>query len=310
MSLAQALSGLLVIDKPPGPTSHDVVDRVRRLFGTRRVGHAGTLDPPATGVLLVGLEKATRILSFLQGLNKTYRASIQFGATTTTGDAAGEVLERRPCRIDLAGLTAVTGSFIGKITQIPPMVSAIKVGGEPLYRAARRGEQLSRPARRITIYGLEVEGFDEESSVASIRVVCSSGTYVRTLAEDLGIRLGCGGHVQTLRRLGIGSFSVDEAETLEALEAMSPQQRRSRVLPMSEAMRDFPSVALGAQELEAVSHGRPLAVPPGWEPSEGPGRTVAILDASGHLVAVYRHRGERLEPVAVLAPSPPSVSAI
>ncbi|MGH2771171.1 MAG: tRNA pseudouridine(55) synthase TruB [Actinomycetota bacterium] len=298
----QAPSGLLVIDKAPGPSSHDAVEVLRRLYSTPRVGHAGTLDPPATGVLLVGLERATRILSFLQGLAKTYRAGIQFGETTTTGDATGEVTERGARRIELAELTAAAGSFVGEITQIPPMVSAVKVGGERLYRIARRGEQVPRPARRITIHKLEVESFDEESSRATVRMVCSSGTYVRTLAEDLGERLGCGGHVRTLRRLGVGSFSVDEAKTLEALEAMSRAQRHALVLPMSVAMRDFPSVVLSAEELEAVSHGRPL--PAGLETLEGSGGPVAILDPSGQLVAVYRHRGERLEPAAVLTQSP------
>jgi tRNA pseudouridine55 synthase len=155
-----APDGLLVVDKHAGPTSHDVVNRLRRLFATKRVGHAGTLDPPATGILLVGLERATRILQFLQALPKAYQAEVAFGTTTSTQDATGRVLEERPCGFRLDDLRAAAASMVGEIRQVPPMVSAVRVGGERLYQAARRGEDVERPARAVTVYGLDVASFD------------------------------------------------------------------------------------------------------------------------------------------------------
>ncbi|HKN49266.1 MAG TPA: tRNA pseudouridine(55) synthase TruB, partial [Actinomycetota bacterium] len=176
-----APDGLLVVDKHAGPTSHDVVNRLRRLFATKRVGHAGTLDPPATGILLVGLERATRILQFLQVLPKTYRAEVAFGTTTSTQDATGTVREERPCGFGLDDLRGAAATMVGDIRQVPPMVSAVRVGGERLYRAARRGEEVERPARAVTVYALDVARFDGAAWEATLEVRCSSGTYVRTL---------------------------------------------------------------------------------------------------------------------------------
>jgi tRNA pseudouridine55 synthase len=274
--------GVLVIDKPAGPTSHDVVARVRRLFSTRRVGHAGTLDPPATGVLLVGLGRATRLLRFLQGLEKVYTATVVFGVSTTTQDATGEVVERRPCSFSADELHAEAHRFVGDIEQLPPMVSAVKVGGEPLYRAARRGEVVERAPRSVRVHDLTVEAYDPAGSTAEIRVRCSSGTYVRTLASDLGDRLGCGAHLSALRRLAIGSFVATEAVSLDVLESIEGPERRARLVPMPAALRDFPSVSVGGAALDGVRNGRPLELerPPGGKP-------VAVLDPAGELVAVY-----------------------
>lgn len=312
--------GVLVVDKPAGPTSHDVVARVRKLFSTRRVGHAGTLDPPATGVLLVGLGRATRLLRFLQSLEKVYAATVVFGASTTTQDATGEVVERRPCTFGEDALRLEAARFVGDVEQVPPMVSAVKVGGEPLYRAARRGETVERAPRLVHVHDLTVEAFDPGTYTAEIAVRCSSGTYVRTLASDLGDRLGCGAHLSSLRRLAIGSFAVPGslsagapgargptvATTLEALESMDPAQRQEAVLPMAAALRDFPSVSVEGSVLEGVRNGRPidlagLAGSPRFGTSgapEAPGSqgasggppasgAVAVLDPAGELIAVY-----------------------
>jgi tRNA pseudouridine55 synthase len=292
-----APDGLLVVDKHAGPTSHDVVNRLRRLFATKRVGHAGTLDPPATGILLVGLERATRILQFLQALPKTYRAEVAFGAATSTQDATGRVLEERPCSFDLDDLRGAAATMVGEIRQVPPMVSAVRVGGERLYRAARRGEEVERPARPVTVYGLDVATFDEAAWEATLDVRCSSGTYVRTLAADIGELLGCGAHLKTLRRTSVGSLGEADAATLAQLEAMDPDARRAAVLPMGAALRDYESVTISGEDLEAVGHGRSLGDP---DPGCPEGPPVALVDPNGRLLAVYRRQGAGLRPVAVL----------
>lgn len=301
MTAGDAISGLLVVDKPAGPTSHDVVNRMRRLYATRRVGHAGTLDPPATGVLLIGLGRATRILGFLQALPKTYRAVVLFGTTTSTQDATGSVLEERPCAFSATDLDAAAAAMVGEISQMPPMVSAVRLGGERLYVAARRGAEVERPARRVTVYQLEVSRFDPGVGgpgwEATIDVRCSSGTFVRTIAADLGEQLGCGAHVRTLRRLSVGSLGEPDARTPDRLEALEPPQRLAAVLPMSRALRDFESVMVSGAELEAVSHGRSLGEP---DEADEPGDPVAVVDPDGTLVAVYRRHGAGLRPAAVL----------
>lgn len=313
-------SGLLVVDKPHGPTSHDVVDRVRWLYRLRRVGHAGTLDPPATGILLVGLGRATRLLRFLQTLPKAYLGIVCFGTTTTTQDATGEVVEVRRCGFRREDLEATAQAFVGNIEQVPPMVSAVKVAGEPLYRAARRGEEVERRARAVTIHELAVEGFDPTRRVATIFVRCSSGTYVRALASEMGERLGCGAHLGQLRRLAVGSFSEADAVGLDELEALDLDARMAKVVPMDAAMRDFPSRVVDGPDLTAVRNGRPLSRRDVDEPETAGGpwdggltdceireaqddpAPVAILDPSGELVAVYVRSKGGLSPAAVLAP--------
>jgi tRNA pseudouridine55 synthase len=314
------ISGLLVVDKPAGCTSHDVVDRVRKVFGMSKVGHAGTLDPSATGVLLVGLGKATRLLSFLQGLPKEYRATARFGISTSSQDADGEVIKERPCQSDLEEVKAAARAFVGELTQLPPMVSAVKVGGEPLYKAARRGEMVDRPQRTVRVYELEIEQFDPDTQTATIYVKCSSGTYVRTLVSDLGDAVRCGAHVTGLRRLAIGSFNESQAVPLEALESFERAEAAGSVLSPREAMRDFPRRTVKDEELDAVSHGRELAPsePPrrlgelpvmsmkrtGDRPAHEVGMTtgipVGILEPGGELIAVYRKGPKGLKAAAVL----------
>jgi tRNA pseudouridine55 synthase len=211
------LTGFLNVDKPSGLTSHDVVNRVRRLAGTRRVGHAGTLDPLATGVLVIGVGRATRLLEYVAGQTKEYQAAVHFGVATTTYDAEGEIVAKRPITFTRAELESTLTQFRGEILQIPPMYSAIKKGGTSLYVLARQGKEVAREARPVTIHELELSHW--ESPVACLRVVCSTGTYIRSLAHDLGERLGCGAHLSALRRTSVGRFSMASAIPLETLTA-------------------------------------------------------------------------------------------
>lgn len=315
----EEVTGLLVLDKPAGMTSHDVVDAVRRLFGMRKVGHAGTLDPPATGVLLVGLGRATRLLTFLLRLPKEYQAQIAFGVTTSTQDATGETIESKPCRFGADDLRRAAERFRGQILQVPPMVSALKVGGERLYRAARRGEDVQRSAREVNIYSLEIDHFDPAAYLATLRVACSSGTYIRTLAADIGEALGCGAHLRSLVRTAIGSFSQTEALSLERLAGLSESERMESVLPPAEAMRDFPVHRATDEDVRKVASGRPVRFvePParageiaathvsgaaGGAHTKGmsAGVPIAVVDSKGDLLAVYRRTRGELKPAVVL----------
>jgi tRNA pseudouridine55 synthase len=211
-----AVEGVLNIGKPAGITSHDVVDRVRRLAQIRRVGHAGTLDPLATGVLLVCLGRATRLAEYLVGRRKQYEATVRLGQATDTYDAAGRVVEERPiANVTLGTMTDALSQFRGAIQQQPPMYSAVKRSGQPLYKLARQGIQVERPSREVTVYSLEQIGWNPPD--LCLRIVCSAGTYVRSLAHDLGEELGCGGHVSALERTAVGDFELGSAVSLAEL---------------------------------------------------------------------------------------------
>ncbi|MGH2726349.1 MAG: tRNA pseudouridine(55) synthase TruB, partial [Actinomycetota bacterium] len=207
------MDGIVVVDKPAGMTSHDVVAVVRRRLGERRVGHAGTLDPDATGVLVLGVGRATRLLRFIEGGEKEYIADVVLGVETTTQDASGQpVAEHDASALTGADVERAATALTGEISQTPPMVSAVKVGGERLYRKARRGEVVERPARKVTVHELRLDAFEPSvRAAAKLTIRCSPGTYVRTLAHDLGMALGVGGHVATLRRTRVGRFDAAEA---------------------------------------------------------------------------------------------------
>jgi tRNA pseudouridine55 synthase len=293
-----ATHGVIVVDKPAGWTSHDVVAKIRKIYRQRRVGHAGTLDPDATGVLLVGLGRATRLLRFLQDTGKGYRATIVFGVSTTTLDASGEVVDRRPMPIEQADIEAVVPAFLGEIEQLPPMVSAVKVGGRRLHELARRGEEVERAPRRVHVDRIDVEAFEPGPyPAATVLVECSSGTYVRSLAADIGGRLGGVAHLGELRRLHIGSFTLDEARTLADIEA-DPDKA---VLPPVAAMRDLEQVSIDAEQARAVAHGVtfPAAVFAGANAGPGP---FAVVGPDGELLAVYERRRAAVKPAVVLAP--------
>lgn len=280
--------GVVVIDKPAGMTSHDVVDRVRKTFGLKKVGHAGTLDPDATGVLVVGLGRATRILSYAQEGPKTYDAVATLGVTTSTLDAAGEILATADVNVTEAEVRDAAAGFVGSIEQIPPMVSAIKVGGERLYKKARRGEDVERAPRRVTIYELAVT--DVNLPEVSLRVRCSAGTYIRSLVADIGGRLGCGAHLKTLRRTEAAGFSIDEAVTLDALD-------RQHLRPVSEAVRELDRLEVDADTARRVVHGQRLPLT-GVE-SLAPDQVVALVNGPD-LLAVYKRRDDALVPDRVL----------
>ena len=213
------MDGILVIDKPAGMTSHDVVNHIRQIVGQRRVGHAGTLDPEATGVLIILLGKATQLFEDMKKTQKEYIAGIKLGITTTTQDAWGEKLtENTGVKVEEAAIIAAMERFRGRITQIPPMFSAIKYKGRPLYKIARAGQVVERQSREVDIFELSLLSFDCEKQEAIIKIICSSGTYVGTLCADIGDVLGIGAHMCSLRRMRVGKFSIDNAATLEELE--------------------------------------------------------------------------------------------
>lgn len=298
------MDGVIVVDKPAGLTSHDVVARVRRALGaTRRrgpkVGHAGTLDPDATGVLVLCVGRATRLVPFVQASRKTYDARIQLGVTTTTLDASGEVTGQADASgVDEATFCEALKIFLGEIEQLPPMVSAVKVDGERLYRKARRGETVERKPRLVTIYDLVLEDFEPGSRAeASFLVTCSSGTYIRALAADIGQRLGVGGHLLALRRLASGRFTVADAHPLtDVIDAAGAGRLQELALSMAEAVAELPRVELDDRATEDLRHGRPL-------PQTGHAGPVAALDPAGRLVAMVEDRDGAARPLAVLAPA-------
>src|SRR5947208_4977184 len=258
-----ATDGLVVVDKPAGCTSHDVVARLRRIYGQRRVGHAGTLDPDATGVLLVGLGRATRLLRFLTETGKVYRGEVAFGVATDTLDAAGTETARQAMpALTMAQLEAVLPRFLGTIAQIPPMVSAVKVDGRRLHERARAGEVVERAPRTVRIDRIDVEEFTPgEHPRARLLVECGSGTYIRSLAADLGEAVGGCAHLAWLRRLRVGPFPLEEARTLEEI-AENPDQA---VLPLVEAVRHLCRIDVDAETARGVAHGAVFpATRPRW----------------------------------------------
>jgi len=254
------MEGLLLVDKPAGLTSHDVVARVRRWSGERRVGHAGTLDPAATGLLVLLLGRATRLAQYLTHTAKRYQALIHLGVSTSTDDAEGEVLATAPVQFELETLQAAVASFLGEQLQVPPAYAAIKVKGEPLYRRARRGETVIPEPRRVHFYALEL--LDWTPPYLRLEVTCSAGTYIRSLARDLGQRLGCGGHLRELRRLASGSFTLEDSLSLEQVQALAEAGKLAEaLLPPTAALATWPRVTLDPDLARAMRHGQTLTLP-------------------------------------------------
>jgi tRNA pseudouridine55 synthase len=287
------LTGLVVVDKEAGWTSHDVVARCRRMFGQRRVGHAGTLDPDATGLLLVGLGRFTRMLRFVQGLPKVYVGEVVLGTATSSLDASGEVTGTWDMsEVTVEQARAAASQLTGRIQQVPPMVSAIKVGGQRLHALARQGVEVEREPRWVTVDRFEVSDVPGETGVLGIEVHCSTGTYVRTLAADLGHALGGGAHLRGLRRTKIGSFGLQEAHRLEELAA-------EHVLTPAQGLRDLQRVEVGSELARRVAHGLPLDRASLDADATGP---YAVVDRSGRLMAVYESSGQdRIVAACVLA---------
>jgi tRNA pseudouridine55 synthase len=282
-------SGLVVVDKPSGITSHDVVARVRRLAGTRKVGHAGTLDPMATGVLVVGVERATRLLGHLMLTDKAYDATIRLGVATTTDDAEGDVVSTGSTSgIEEDLVRQVLAEFVGDLRQVPTAVSAIKIDGKRAYQRARAGEAVELEPRPVTVHELVVHGLRRDGDVLDVDVSlrCSSGTYVRAIARDAGARLGVGGHLTALRRTAVGPYALAAARTLDQLaEAFE-------IVPIAEAARTaFASLGLDDEQARDVRVGRSLDL-------ELTGLT-ALFAPDGEFLALYEPRGGQARPVAV-----------
>jgi tRNA pseudouridine55 synthase len=294
-------SGFLIVDKPPGMTSHDVVDAARRALGTRRIGHLGTLDPLATGVLPLAVRDATKLVPYVATDPKVYRGSIELGVATDTYDAEGQVLSRHEGALPgEAAVRAALAAFVGEILQVPPMYSSVKHAGEPLHRIARRGGHVEREPRKVRIQSIEVQGY--RPPLVDVEVVCSAGTYVRSLAEDLGRELGCGAHLANLRRDRSGPFLAARAVTLAALEeAAARGAADALLLPPTEVLA-LPVVSLAPAQARRVSHGGDVPSPPGVGPPPAPGTRVCAVDGEGALVALMEVRPDRrLYPLRVLA---------
>jgi len=301
------LDGVLVLDKQAGMTSHAVVAAVRRavkqagVSAKRRhgpkVGHAGTLDPDATGVLVVCIGRATRLVPYLQASRKTYDARMQLGVTTSTLDAAGEVQSTADASaVDENALCEALKSFVGDIEQIPPMVSAVKVGGERLYAKARRGEEVERAPRPVTIHDIVLEDFvPGPRAEAAFLVTCSAGTYIRTLAADVGERLGVGAHLSSLRRLASGRFSLEHAVDLDKVADLAGQGRLDEILlTPAQAVADYPHIVADEGLAEALRHGKTL-------PPTGQAGPVAVVDGEHRLLGMVEDREGGARPLVVLA---------
>ncbi|HEY7544931.1 MAG TPA: tRNA pseudouridine(55) synthase TruB [Blastocatellia bacterium] len=292
------MNGALIIDKPEGITSHDAVARIRRAAGTRRVGHAGTLDPFATGVLVVCLGQATRLMQFLVGLDKEYIATVRIGFATDTQDVTGKQITplRTSKELSLEEITSALNQFVGRQLQTPPMYSAKKVGGERLYKAAREGREIERQPAEIEIYSINLETSDgdwfrenEDGSrdfVISVR--CSSGTYIRTLANDLGERLGVGAHLAALRRTAVGHFEISRAITLEELESLAPERLSEAIISPADTIAHLPATHLNSDDARMVANGRAIELK-----EEIEGFVIRLLDEKGNLLAVGEIDSER-----------------
>lgn len=290
-------SGIVVVDKPLAMTSHDVVARLRKIFGTRKVGHAGTLDPMATGVLVVGIERGTKLLAHLVADDKVYESTICLGATTDTDDAEGTVLSTAPTgQVTDAQIASGIAALTGEILQVPAAVSAIKIDGRRAHELARAGEEVKIPPRRVTVESFDLldtrRAPDGGFIDLDVRVHCSSGTYIRSLARDLGAQLGVGGHVLALRRLRSGPFDISQARRLEELE----QQPRLS-LSMDEALvAGWPVLEVSQEEFDALAMGK-------WLAPRGLRGVHAAQGPDGRVVALVKEQGKRLATVFVARPS-------
>jgi tRNA pseudouridine55 synthase len=281
------INGILNLNKPRGLTSHDVVDRIRRVAGQRRVGHAGTLDPMATGVLLVCLGRATRVSEYLMASPKLYRARVRLGVTTDTYDAEGAVLEERSVDVSREAVEAALQRFRGHILQVPPMYAALKRGGQPLYKLARQGKTVQRDPRPVEVTRLQLTAW--EPPLLTLEVACSPGTYVRSLAHDLGQALGCGAHLAGLVRLASGDFRLGDATPLDDV---TPERLGSLIHPIDAALRQYPALCLDETAARRLRSGQSIAAA---APKDGEPSLARAYGPDGAFLAVVVYRpGERL----------------
>ena len=259
------LNGILLIDKPHGMTSNQALQRAKRLLQACKAGHTGSLDPIATGLLPLCFGEATKVSQFMLDADKQYWVRIKLGEETTTYDIEGEVVARAPVKVDRRQIETALKSFTGTISQLPPMYSALKQGGQALYKLAREGKEVERQPREVTVYRIDLLDFDGE--YVELEILCSKGTYVRTIAHDLGQQLGCGAHVAELRRLGVGDFRIDEAISLDEIEDLqSPEECERVLLPVDEALLGLPDVTLTSLATHYLLQGQPVTARHGQEP--------------------------------------------
>jgi len=289
-------SGLLLIDKGQGWTSHDVVAKTRRLLGLRRIGHTGTLDPMATGLLVLAVGRATRLVEYLSAHDKVYAGEIALGARTDTDDAEGTIIETRPVpAIDGSLLRELEGTFTGNLQQRPPAYSAVQVEGQRAYAAARRGNPFDLPARAVTVREFSLRDMGANRLEAYVR--CGPGTYIRSLARDIGDTLGCGGHLATLRRLQVGAFSVADAWTLASLElALASTTMAELLLPADDGLGDLPVAILTEEHGKALAQGKTLEIEAASDMAP-----LRLYDERGTFVGIGASSGSQLRPLKVLA---------
>jgi len=284
------LDGVLLFDKPLQLSSNTALQKVRRLYQAEKAGHTGTLDPLATGLLPICFGEATKFSTGLLDANKTYRALVKLGQTTTTGDAEGEITSRCEVELDEQQVRAALHNFIGEIIQVPPMYSALKHQGKPLYEYIRKGETIERAGRNVTIHELVLERFAGDEMEISVR--CSKGTYVRTLAEDIGLALGCGAHLRGLRRTAIAGFPLDNAYSWDRLEAMTMQERETCLLPLDCMLQDMPMLELDQVQVTRMAQGQRLGIdaklPDGKVRLYGAGKFIGVAELLGRRLAPDR----------------------
>lgn len=292
--IKRAVHGVLLLDKPYGFSSNQALQKVKWLYQAAKAGHTGTLDPLATGVLPICFGEATKFAQTLTDENKTYLASVKFGVTTTTGDKEGEVLASVDCQVSMAEISQVLPQFVGEITQVPPMYSALKVNGKPLYEYARDGVELERQPRQVTIYALQV--LDCVDNIAQIRVTCSKGTYIRTLGEDIGKALGVGAHLTALRRTATATYQIANTVTIAALEAMTAAQRDALLLPVDTAISALPKLDLHADAAYYFKQGNPV-----WVAGSIPSGELRIYAEDGLFLGIgVQQRDGRIAPKRVV----------
>ena len=288
-----AINGIININKPAGMTSHDVVYRLRKLFGIKKIGHTGTLDPDATGVLPMCIGKATRTSDMLTATDKRYTAEVTLGAATDTQDSSGKVIKSADIKdfgITEAKIMDTLNEFVGEISQTPPMYSAIKVNGKKLYELAREGKEVERKPRIVTVYSIEPLGFDLENNKFTIDVSCSKGTYIRTLCNDIGEKLGCFAHMSSLKRTASGRFVIDDSYTLEDVERMYAAGDRSFLVSLDEIFDDFEKIIVSENKARAICNGK-LVTTSGIEE----GHIYKVFSESGDFLTISEVRNGKLK---------------
>lgn len=288
------ISGVLLLDKPLGYSSNQALQKVKWLFQAVKAGHTGTLDPLATGLLPICLGEATKFAQVLTDADKTYIATIRLGVTTTTADAEGEVLETKSVNVTETQFDAACQLFLGEISQVPPMYSALKVDGKPMYEYARAGQEVERKPRQVTVHAIERLAFDRD--VAQIQVTCSKGTYIRTLVEDIGNQLGCGAHLAGLRRTATAGYTLERAYTIEVMEGMDITARDACLLPVDSAIANLPKIQLGADAAYFLLQGQAV-----WVPGKVPQGEMRLYDEADHFLGLgYRLGNGKIAPKRLL----------